>query len=260
MGDRAEVEILVPPGTEVHEYQAKPGNIQAIASANILVKNGLGLEAFLADTVKNAGNSKLLEIDTSKGIQPLEATSPTINPSESATDAEADRHLGNPHIWLDPVLVKQQVQNIRDGLMLADPANKVTYQANAAAYIQQLEELDQQFQARLLPYRGCTYITFHDAYPYLAQRYQLKQLAVVQIPEDSLSPADVQKTVAAVKKFKVKALLGESGVDNKLLQSLSQDLKLTLSSLDSMETGSLEPQSYFTAMKNNLQTLEAACK
>ena len=57
-GDLAKVEILVPPGTEVHEYQATPANVQAIAQANVLVKNGLGLEEFLEATVKNADNQK----------------------------------------------------------------------------------------------------------------------------------------------------------------------------------------------------------
>lgn len=255
-GDSAKVEVLVPPGTEVHEYQATPQTVQAIATANVLVKNGLGLEEFLEDTVKNAGNSQLQEIDASSGIQPLDQISPIVNTAETGGKQKA----GNPHIWLDPILAKQQVENIRNGLIAADPTRKEAYQANAAAYIQQLEAIDQEFTRRMQQYPDCTFVTFHDAYPYLAKRYQLKQVAVVEIPEDQLSPLDVQKAVAAVKQYKVKALFGEPGVDNKLLQSLSQDLNLTLRPLDSLESGSMEPQHYFTAMKTNLQTLEAACK
>lgn len=247
-GDLAQVEILIPPGTEVHEYQATPANVQAIATANVLVKNGLGLEEFLAGTVKNAQNSQIQEIDTSKGIETLEETS-----------HEHEHEAGNPHVWLDPVRAKQQVANIRDGLIASDPENKATYQANAAAYIKQLETLDREFKQRLQQYPNCTFVTFHDAYPYLANRYQLKQVAVVEIPEDQLSPADVQNAVDAVKQYKVKALFGEPGTDNKLLQGLSQDLNLTLRPLDSLESGPLDPQHYFTAMKANLQTLESAC-
>lgn len=263
-GDSAKVEILVPPGTEVHEYQATPANVQAIAQANVLVKNGLGLEEFLEATVKNAGNQRLKEIDSSKGIKALEEISPvvetTTTQAEHAGEETHQHETGNPHVWLDPVLVKQQVANIRDGLVAADPQNKATYQANASAYIQQLESLDRDFKQKLQKYPNCTFVTFHDAYPYLAKRYQLKQVAVVEIPEDQLSPTDVQKAVAAVKQYKVKALFGEPGVDNKLLQSLSKDLNLTLRPLDSLETGSTDPQHYFTAMKTNLQTLESACR
>lgn len=255
-GTSAKVEIIVPPGTEVHEYQATPANVQAIAQADVLVKNGLGLEEFLEDTVKNAGNSQLKQIDASNSIQALKP-SPIVNTNNTH---QHEHEAGNPHVWLDPVLAKQQVGNIRDGLIAADPKNKAIYQANAQTYIQQLEALDRKFRQRLEKYPDCTFVTFHDAYPYLAKRYQLKQVAVVEIPEDQLSPQDIQTAIAAVKQYKVKALFGEPGVDNKLLQSLSQDLNLTLSPLDSLENGSIDPQHYFTAMKANLQTLELACR
>lgn len=255
-GDAADVEILVPPGTEVHEYQATPNNVKAIATANVLVKNGLGLEEFLENTVKNAQNPKLAQIDASKNIKPLNE----ISPVEKTAKEEHEHAEGNPHVWLDPVLAKQQVINIRDGLIAADPANKATYEANAANYIKQLEALNNEFEQTLEKTPNCTFVTFHDAYPYLAQRYKLKQLAVVEIPEDQLAPADVQNAVNAVKKYKVKALFSEPGVDNKLLTSLSKDLNLTLRPLDSLETGKTNPQYYFQAMKANLQTLETACK
>ncbi|MCC5649975.1 metal ABC transporter substrate-binding protein [Nostoc sp. XA013] len=258
-GNVADVEILVPPGTEVHEYQATPENVKAIATANVLVKNGLGLEEFLENTVKNAENSKLTEIDASKGIKPLNEISPVVT-TEEEKDHDHEHAQGNPHVWLDPVLAKQQVTNIRDGLIAADPANKVTYEANAAAYIKELESLNSEFRQTLQKTPSCTFITFHDAFSYLAQRYNLKQVAVVQIPEDQLSPTDVQNAVNAVKKFKVKALFSEPGVDNKLLTSLSKDLKLNLRTLDSLETGETDPQHYLKAMKANLQTLETACK
>lgn len=257
-GNVADVEILVPPGTEVHEYQATPENVKAIATANVLVKNGLGLEGFLENTVKNAENAKLAEIDASIGIKPLNEISPVVKTAKNDEDQEHTQ--GNPHVWLDPVLAKQEVTNIRDGLIAADPANKATYEANAAAYIKELEGLNTEFQQTLQKTPNCTFITFHDAFPYLAKRYNLKQVAVVQIPEDQLSPTDVQNAVSAVKKYKVKALFSEPGVDNKLLTSLSKDLKLTLRPLDSLETGETDPQHYFKAMKANLQILETSCK
>lgn len=258
-GDAADVEILISPGTEVHHYQATPDNVKAIATADVLVKNGLGLEEFLEATVKNAENPKLKQIDASVGIKPLNEISPVVK----ATKGHHHHHHhaeGNPHVWLDPVLVKQQVTNIRDGLIAADPANKATYEANASTYIQELENLNTQFQQTLQKTPNCTFVTFHDAYPYLAQRYNLKQVAVVEIPEDQLSPADIQNTIKAVRKYNVKALFNEPGVDNKLLTSLSQDLKLTLGTLNPLETGEKDPQYYFQAMRTNLQSIEAACK
>nr|WP_155707017.1 metal ABC transporter substrate-binding protein [Gloeocapsopsis dulcis] len=260
-GDRAQVEILVPPGTEVHDYQATPTDVQAIATADILVKNGLGMEDFLDSTIQNAGNPNLQQIDASSGIE----TVGEISPVESAgghghSHDQGDSDGGNPHVWLDPVLAKQQVENIRDGLIAADPANKDAYQANAAAYIQQLEQTHNQFQQSLQQYPNCTFITFHDAYPYLANRYQLQQVAVVEIPEDQPSPGDIQRAVNAVKKYDAQAIFSEPGVDNSLIQSLSQDLNLTVYSIDPLEAGPTDPQHYFTAMSENLQTIESACQ
>jgi zinc transport system substrate-binding protein len=278
-GDAADVEILIQPGTEVHEYQSTPADVQTIAQADVLVENGLGIEEFLENTVKSAENSNLKVINASEGIEPIEDFSPIVAGTEvesEATDHDHDHkheeeaktadakeagHThegGNPHVWLDPVLAKQQVENIRDGLIEADPTNREKYQANAAAYIQKLDNLNTQFENTLKPYRDRTFITFHDAFPYLAKRYDLKQVAVVTIPENQLSPGDVQKTVNIVKQYKVKALFGEPGTDNKLLTSLSNDLNVTLRPLDSLESGQLDPQYYFTAMEANLQTLQNA--
>jgi zinc transport system substrate-binding protein len=293
-GDAAEVEILIKPGTEVHEYQSTPADVQTIAQADVLVENGLGIEEFLEDTVKSAQNPDLKVINASEGIEPIESFSPVVAVAEGKGAQEADHdhdhdhaeeekataekeadhdHAkeekaeaghghshegGNPHVWLDPVLAKQQVENIRDGLVEADPANKEKYQANAAAYIQKLDNLNNQFENTLKPFSDRTFITFHDAFPYLAKRYDLKQVAVVAIPEDQLSPTDVQQTVNTVKQYQVKALFSEPGVDNKLLTSLSNDLNVTLRPLDSLESGKLDPQYYFTAMEANLQTLKTA--
>ncbi len=239
VGEEQPVELLIPPGTEVHDYQATPANVSAIAKANILVKNGINFEEFLEGTVKSAQNSQLKEINASANIKSL---------------------AGNPHVWLDPVLAKQQVINIRDGLIATNPEKKATYQANATTYIQKLEKLDAEYKQRLQNYPNCTFISFHDAYPYLANRYRIKQVAVVEIPEDQLSPTDVQKAINAVKQYKAKAIFGEPGVDNKLLKALSQDLNLTLQPLDSLESGALDPQHYFTAMRENLKVIENACK
>ena len=259
-GDVAEVDILVKPGTEVHEYQGTPANVKAIATANVVIKNGLGLEEFLSDTIKNAGNSQLVEIDVSKGIEPINKISPIDKTVGGEDDHDHEHRFGNPHIWLDPVLAKQQIINIRDGLIMADPGNKANYKTNAATYIQKLDNLNNEFQQTLKKTPNCTFITFHDAFPYLAKRYNLKQVAVVEIPEKQLSPTDVQKVVNTVKKYKTKALFSEPGLDNKLLTSISQDLQLTVRTLDSLETGDTNPDYYFKAMKTNLQSLASGCK
>jgi zinc transport system substrate-binding protein len=307
-GDAAEVDILIQPGTEVHDYQSTPDDVRAIAEADVLVQNGLEMEEFLESTIESAQNPDLVVINASENIDPIGELSPVVFPNREAEEsghshaedghshaeddhghaegdhshaeetasgtnhAEADHahdhegesaggfhtHAENPHVWLDPVLAVQQVETIRDGLIEADPDNAEIYEANAAAYIGELQALDAELEQRLASYSDRTFISFHDAFPYLAQRYNLQQVAIVAIPEDSLSPADIQATVEVVREYEVKALFGETGVDNRLLESLSQDLGVELQTLNSLESGELDPQYYFTAMNENLEALEAA--
>ncbi|MBA4445720.1 zinc ABC transporter substrate-binding protein [Cylindrospermopsis raciborskii CS-506_D] len=260
VGDVAKVDVLVKPGTDIHEYQSTPDNVKAIASANILVKNGLRLEEFLEGTVKNAKNPQLVEIDASKGIKIIDEGSPVEEIKGEEHDHKHDHAQGNPHVWLDPVLAKQQVINIRDGLIAADARNKQIYETNAATYIQELDNLNNEFEQTLSKTPNCTFITFHDAFPYMAKRYNLKQVAVVKLPEDKLAPGDIQAVINTVRKYKVKVLFSEPGIDNKLLTSLAQDLNLTLYSLNSLETGERNPQYYFQAMRDNLKSLATGCQ
>lgn len=258
MGNQGQLEVLVPPGTGAHEYQATPANAKSLSQADVVVMNGLDFEEFMEGLLKNNSNKKVKVIDASKGITPLQDK-----------DAKAEKHShghnhshsgGNPHVWLDPVLAVQQVTNIRNGLVAADPANGETYKANATKMIDRLQELDRQFKTRLAPVKGCKFIAFHDAFPYLAKRYGLEQKAVVELPEDALKPQDIQRVKSAVQKFQVKALLSEPGVDDKRLQQIAKELKLPVKTLDPLESGKLDPDYYFQVMTQNLATLESVCK
>ena len=157
-------------------------------------------------------------------------------------------------------MAQQQVANIRDELIAIAPNNADSYRANAEAYIQQLQQLDNEFQQRLAPVKGCNFITFHDAFPYLAQRYGLTQEAIVEIPEDSITPQDIQRVQQAVKQYGVKALLTEPGIEDKRIQQISSDLNLSLEAIDPLESGETDPQYYFQAMRGNLEALERACQ
>ena len=256
-GDTGTVEILISPGAEVHDYQATPEDAKLLSQADVLVENGLGMEEFLSALVANAGNSQLQQITSSKGIEVIEE-------DDEHGDHGHDHHHhhgeGNPHVWLDPVLAQQQVANIRDELIAINPGNADIYTSNADSYIQQLQELDNEFQQRLAPVKGCKFITFHDAFPYLAQRYGLEQEAIIEIPEDSITPKDIRRVQKAAKKHKVNALFTEPGIEDQRIQQISSDLNLPLEAIDPLESGETDPQYYFQAMRGNLEALERGCQ
>ena len=271
VGDTGEVDILISPGAEVHDYQATPDDAKLLAQADVLVENGLGIEEFLSGLIANAGNSNLQQITASEGIEVIKGEHDEHEEEEhnehGHDEHEEEEHghghhheEGDPHVWLDPVLAQQQVATIRDGLIALAPNNADSYRSNAEAYIQQLQQLDSEFQQRLAPVAGCNFITFHDAFSYLAQRYGLTQEAIVEIPEDSITPQDIQRVQQTAEQYQVKALLTEPGIEDKRIQQISSDLNLPLEAIDPLESGETNPQYYFQAMRGNLEALERACQ
>jgi zinc transport system substrate-binding protein len=267
-GDRATVTQLLPANVGPHDYQSKPDDVQKLAKADVLVQNGLEMEAFLENIIKNAGNGKLKTIDSSQGITPLkneqehdhsEAGDGAANPKKADEAHEHGEY--NPHIWLDPKRAIKQVENIRDGLIAADPAGKAIYTANASTFIEQLKQLDAEITAKLKPYQGKTFVTYHDFSPYFTQSYGLKAEFLVNIPEENPSPDDVKRVIQAAKSSGLKTLLSEPQAGDNQFAALAKDLQVKVSVFDSIETAlpeSLEPNGYLSTMRQNAQNLEQA--
>ncbi|MBM5792278.1 MAG: zinc transporter substrate-binding protein, partial [Cyanobacteria bacterium M_surface_10_m1_298] len=209
-GDCATVKALVPPTTGPHDFQAKPGDLAALRQARVFVKNGLEMESFLDKLVASAGNSQLAVIDSSRGIATIDSPEEEAAHGHEHGEDEGHEHAHgavNPHIWLDPLRAVQQVETIRDGLVKADPSCAEGYKRNAAAYTAELRALNDELATQLKPYRGKTFIAFHDFAPYFAQRYNLKADFLVDVPELNPSPADLQRVAAEVRQTQLKALL-----------------------------------------------------
>lgn len=274
-GERAEVIQLLPTNVGPHDYQARPEDVQRLSQAKVLVKNGLELESFLDNMIANAENPNLKVIDTSQGVETI--TSQFIgggdthdhehehDETEETKSAAGDHHHHhgefNPHIWLDPKRAIVQVENIRNGLIAADPEGESTYQANAAAYIAQLQALDSEITNLLQPFRGKTFVAFHDFAPYFAQSYDLKATFLVDIPEANPSPEDVRRVTQAVESSNLKAILTEPQANENTFAALAEDLNVKISTFDPMETGpetAVDPRYYLNTMRKNAQGLTVA--
>jgi zinc/manganese transport system substrate-binding protein len=256
-GDCATVTALVPPTTGPHDFQAKPGDLAALRQARVLVKNGLEMEAFLDKLVASAGNSKLAVIDSSRGIATI--GSPEEHDHGHGHGQGHSHGEVNPHIWLDPLRAVQQVETIRDGLVKADPSCAEGYKRNAAAYTAELRALNDELATQLKPYRGKTFIAFHDFAPYFAQRYNLKADFLVDVPELNPSPADLRRVAAEVRQTQLKALLSEPQEGQRSFNTLAKDLGIKISVFDPLETGSdqsaSDPQTYVVVMRRNVADL-----
>lgn len=264
-GDCADVTALIPPNTGPHDFQSKPGDLAALREARVLVKNGLGMEAFLEKLVSSSGNSQLVVIDSSRGIATIDS------PEEPGhTEAEHGKEQGhghahgevNPHIWLDPLRAVQQVENIRDGLVKADPSCAEGYRRNAEAFTTQLRALNTELAGQLKPFQGKTFVAFHDFAPYFAERFGLKAEFLVDVPEINPSPADLQRVSEIVERTQLRALLTEPQEGNRSFNALAKDLGVTISVFDPMETASeqasRDPGTYLSVMRRNVADLRQA--
>ena len=258
-GDCANVTALIPANLGPHDFQATPSDLTDLSGANVLVKNGLGMEEFLDDLISSADNKDLMVIDSSSGVATIESAEDDHHGHDHEHDHGHSHGEVNPHIWLDPVRAAQQVENIRDGLVKADPSCAEGYKKNAELYTAKLNELNTEFTAKLEPYKGKTFVAFHDFAPYFANRYSLKAEYLVDLPEMNPSPADLQRVAAQVKASGLKALLSEPQEGKRSFNALAKDLGVNIVEFNPLETGSVEsakmPGTYFEVMRSNVSNL-----
>jgi len=277
--NRAEVTQLLPTNTGPHDYQAKPTDVQTIANAHVLVKNGLELEVYLEDMIANANNPDLVVINTSEGIATIaygeedghdhhdhsdhdheekaeshdhgektESHNHEDHDHGEKTESHDHEEQGHshdhgefdPHIWLDPKRAMEQVENIRDQLIAVDPEGEPIYTENADAYLEELKALDEEISDQLSPYAGETFITFHDFANYFAESYNLEAQFLVDIPEENPSPEDVKRVIDTVQAEGIKTLLTEPQAGDNSFSALAQDLNVKVSVFDPVATGDAE--------------------
>lgn len=260
-GDLAEVDNLLPPGTEPHEFQFSPREVRKLEAADMVVVNGLNLESWLDRTIKSSQHPKIIveaaaglksELIYGVGYLDLKYSSAAGQPASGAP---------NPHVWLDPQLAEHEVTNVLNALVKADPAHAAGYTRNAVEYIARLEKLDAELGTGLAAYKGQPIITFHDAFPYFARRYGLKVAGVVeQVPDVQPSPKYLSKLDQLIRRDGIKVIFGERQSPMKLPAQIGRDYHVAVAELDTLETGEFKPDAYEQGMRSNLQVLEKYLK
>jgi zinc transport system substrate-binding protein len=200
-GDRARVVLLLPPGVETHSFEPKPGDMMKVNTANLFIYTGKYMEPWAGDILKSVDNKNLLVIDASMGIALKEGQEDHDHQAVAGKPEEGhkDSHgKYDPHIWLDFSNAQKMVDNILEGLVRQDPANKEFYTKNAAEYKTELQKLDGRFKNVL---SGCEKNTFihggHFAFNYLASRYNLHYISAY---EGSPNAEPTLKKIIALKK------------------------------------------------------------
>lgn len=203
-GDKAIVESITKPGAEIHEYEPTPLDIVKAQSADLVLRNGLGLERWFDKFMGSVRDVK--SIDLSSGIEP-------IGIGEGPYHGKA-----NPHSWMSPKNAIAYVENIRQALVEIDPSNADSYNKNAAAYTAKIRAIDEPLRAKLseIPADQRWLVTSEGAFSYLIRDYDMKELFLWPVNADEEgTPQQIQKVVDTMRKYKIPVAFSESTISDK---------------------------------------------
>ena len=182
---------------------------------------------------------------------------------EGGHDGHDHDYEFDPHIWLDPILVKQQVNVIRDGLIQADPQNKEHYEENARIYNNKMDALDMKIGSALSSCQKDTIVPFHNAFIYLGERYDIHIMALSGMtPDSEASAAEIAEFVDFVKDNDIKVIFSEELVDPRLAEVIADEAGaevILFSPLEALAPDEIGKNvSYIDKMEDNLDSLKVA--
>ncbi len=241
-GERVSVYGILKPNVDPHDYEPAPIDLEALRKAKVIVKNGVGLEAWLDDTMSSSG-SKATVVDASNGI---------------------NLHGKDPHIWHDPRNAMQMVSTITNALVTADPGGASVYAQRRDAYLTELGALDTEIAADIATLGNKKLVTNHDAFGYFVARYGLEFIGSVIPSFDTsaeLSATELRQLVAAIKAQGVKAVFSETSLPAKTAQSVADEAGVkVIAGPESLYGDGLGPAdsdgaTYLTMMRHNSRTI-----
>ncbi len=211
-GERAEVTGLMGPGVDPHLYNATEGDVTRLLGADLILYNGLHLEAQMANVLERMDGSGVTTAAVAGSIDP----SLLLAPPEFAGAYD-------PHVWFDVSLWMQVVEAIRDSYVAVDPEHAAVYEANAAAYLEELAALHDYVneQAALLPQERRVLVTAHDAFNYFGRAYGFEVRGLQGIStEAEASTADVQQLAAFIAERRIPAIFVETSVPQRNVEAV----------------------------------------
>ncbi|MEQ1942841.1 zinc ABC transporter substrate-binding protein AztC [Mesorhizobium sp. VNQ89] len=274
-GDRIELTTLVGPNGDAHVYEPKPTDAASVATADVVLVNGLHFEGFLNRLVEASG-TKAAIVELTKGVEPLsveEQEEGHLHAHEGEAHEGEDNHVhedGHDHGPIDPHAFQSianariYVKNVADAFCVADRDGCDSYKANAQAYTQKLDALEIEVKEGVaaIPADKRTIITSHDAFGYFEHAYGITFLAPEGIStEAEASAADVAKLIRQVREDKASAIFVENITNQRLIEQIAGETGLKIGGTlysDALSDADGPAATYIDMMKNNIGAIKGA--
>ena len=260
-GDLADVETLTRGTQNAHEAEVRPTMMLKLRRADVLVENGLELDAWADVAVTGANNPNIVRgsagrIDISRGLPILEV--PAVRVDRSMGDVHP---LGNPHYSLDPGFAPAITQNILEGFSRLAADGRPTFERNRQAFLDQLNEAMTRWTKTLEPFRGAKVVVYHPQWIYFLSRFGLVQAATLEDrPGIPASPGHLVRVIQQMKAERIKVIIVEPWNDRKLAERVAQEAGAKAIVLASMVGGVKGADSYIGAIDYNVNELSRALR
>ncbi|NHM30971.1 metal ABC transporter substrate-binding protein [Neobacillus terrae] len=254
VGNKADVDLLIPNGTEPHDWEPTTKDLANIQDSDIFVYNSRYFETWTKKMLTSVDTSNLKVVEASSGIKLINALEE--NKSELNSGSSKD-----PHVWLSPVLAQHEVEDITRAIIKADAKNKNLYEENASSLKSKLSDLDQLYKTTLKTATQKQFVTQHAAFGYLAREYGLKQIPIAGLsPDVEPSMGKLQELAELTKKNNIKIIYFEGLTSSKVAQTLADETGAKTEVLNPLEGLTKEDQKegldYIGVMKKNLNKLK----
>ncbi|MFL4969564.1 MAG: metal ABC transporter substrate-binding protein [Xanthobacteraceae bacterium] len=252
-GDAVEVASLVGPDSDAHAYSPSPADGKRLADAKLVLVNGLGFEGWMDRLVKASGTTAVV-VTASRGVKPRQMTE----------EDEHDHGKTDPHAWQSVANAKIYVANVRDALVQVDPAGKAAYEANAAAYLAKLDQLENDVKATIaaIPTARRKIITTHDAFGYFGAAYRMQFIAPQGVStETEVSARDVAKIIRQIRTQKIPAVFMENVTDPRLMKRIAEEGGAKIGGKlysDALSGPDGPAATYLDMMRSNLKEFQSA--
>ena len=260
--EMVDVTLLVPMGADPHDWEPTIRDTERLQRSDVIIVNGIGYEHWIG-SLELTGIAGIL-VDTSNGISTLDsAKHDEEKHDEEKHDEEKhdeEKHGAlDPHIWLNPVYAQLQVKNIANALSNSDPTNKNHYQSNAEIYNQELNLLDAKIRTEL---SGCKtdFITFHDAFSYFSEEYDLTQHTIISSTDShgEVTLQTLENIISLARELNIKIIFAEESASTKTSQVIADEIGGKVLVLSPLEI--VSDETYVEKMTQNLESLkEALC-